>query len=190
MQQEIEKANTVMQNGGVILYPTDTIWGIGCDALNAEAIQKIYDLKQRPDSKSLIILLAEARDIFQYVAAPPPDIIGLLESFTDRPTTVIYGQAVNLPDNLINAEDGSIAIRVTKDDFCKRLIKKMGHPLVSTSANISGTPSAKSFAAVQPEIKAGVDYIVNYRQEEGQSEQPPSRIIKILSDGSQIVIRD
>lgn len=188
MQEEINKACAIMQAGGIILYPTDTIWGIGCDALNAAAIQKIYELKQRPDSKSLIILLADPKDIFSFVAAPPPDIVGILDLYSDRPTTVIYDQAVGLPDNLVNKEDGSIAIRITKDPFCKRIIKKTGHPLVSTSANISNSPSAKSYAAIQAEIKLGVDYIVDYRRED-TSEQPPSRIIKINQDGSIKVIR-
>lgn len=188
MQEEINKACDIIQAGGIILYPTDTIWGIGCDALNANAIHKIYELKQRPDSKSLIILLAEAKDIFQYVAAPPPDIITILKNLEERPTTVIYEQAVGLPDNLVNKEDGSIAIRITKDPFCKRLIKKSGHPLVSTSANISSMPSAKTYVEIQQEIKDGVDYIVDYRRED-ISEHAPSKIIKINKDGNLTVIR-
>lgn len=178
-----------MQDGGIILYPTDTIWGIGCDALNAGAIDKIYELKQRPDSKSLIILLAEAKDIFQYVATPPPDIINILKNFGDRPTTVIYEHALGLPDNLVNKEDGSIAIRVTKDPFCKRLIKKLGHPLVSTSANISGMPSAKNYSAIHQDIKSGVDHIIDYRKED-QQESLPSKIVKINADGGLKVIRE
>lgn len=186
MTQEIENAVKVLQTGGILLYPTDTIWGIGCDALMEGAVQKVYQLKNRSDHKSLIILLAEPKAIFNYVAAPPPDIIDLLQSF-DRPTTVIYGGALGLPDNLIG-EDGSIGIRITRDSFCKRLIKKLGHPIVSTSANTSGRPSPKSFMDIEPVIKNGVDYIVNYRREE-DSEKIPSKIIRIFSDGRQDVIR-
>lgn len=186
MNEDINLAAGTVLNGGLILYPTDTVWGIGCNALNPEAVEKIFRLKQRADSKSLIILLAEAKDIFHYVAAPPPDIINQLKNFP-RPTTVIYNQAIGFPDKLI-AGDGSIGIRVTKDEFCKRLIKKIGVPLVSTSANISGQPSAKTFPEIATEIKAGVDYVVNYRRDD-LSGQPPSRIIRFLPDGSQEIIR-
>lgn len=187
MTTDINTATEVILKGGIILYPTDTIWGIGCNALNPEAVEKIFRLKQRADSKSFIILLAEAKDIFQYVAAPPPDIIDELKNF-ERPTTVIYEQAVGFPANII-AKDGSIGIRITKDEFCKRLIKKTGLPLVSTSANISGRLSAKTFPEISGEIKAGVDYIVDYRQDD-LSAQPASRIIRFLNDGSMEVIRE
>lgn len=189
MQEILNRALTVLQAGGIILYPTDTVWGIGCDALNANAIERIYALKRRPDSKSMIILLAEEKDVFQYVAAPPPDIVSILKEFNSRPTTVIYEQAVALPENLINKEDGSIAIRVTKDPFCKRLIKKLGHPLVSTSANISGKRAAKTFSEIALEIKTGVTHIVDYRKND-ISIHPPSRILKVLPDGQQIIIRE
>lgn len=187
MNTEINKTLQIIEDGGIILYPTDTIWGIGCDATNAVAIKKIYDLKQRDDSKSLIILLAEAKDIFQYVANPHPDIIHIIKTF-DRPTTVIYEQAIGLPDNLVN-KDGSIAIRITKDPFCKSLIKRLRKPLISTSANISGQPSPQAFDQIEDAIKNGVDYIVDHRKEE-RNDVPPSRILKILSDGSINVIRE
>lgn len=186
MNTEINKALEVLQAGGLLLYPTDTIWGIGCDATNAGAIRRIYALKQRDDSKSLIVLLAEAKDIFRYVANPHPDIVGMIKGF-DRPTTVIYDQAVGLPDNLVN-QDGSIAIRVTTDPFCKGLIKRLKKPLVSTSANISGHPSPVSFATVEAGIREGVDYTVNHRQEE-VSNALPSRILRISADGSIEIIR-
>ncbi|RYZ47826.1 MAG: translation factor Sua5, partial [Sphingobacteriales bacterium] len=143
-------------------------------------------LKQRDDAKSLIILLAEAKDIFQYVASPHPDIVHMVQQF-DRPTTVIYSQAIGLPDNLVNA-DGSIAIRVTKDPFCKALIKRMKKPLISTSANISGSTSPASFADIQEAIKSGVDYIVDHRRGD-LGEVPPSRIIRFDNDGQVTVIR-
>lgn len=187
MNTEINKALQIIEAGGIILYPTDTIWGIGCDATNTEAIKKIYRLKQRDDSKSLIILLAEAKDIFKYVANPHPDIIHIIKEF-NRPTTVIYEQAVGLPDNLVN-KDGSIAIRITKDPFCKTLIKRMRRPLISTSANISGRPSPQAFDQIEDAIKNGVDYIVDHRKEE-QNAIPPSRILKIFADGSINVIRE
>lgn len=187
MTEDINKAAAIVLNGGLILYPTDTVWGIGCNALNADAVHNIFRLKQRADSKSLIILLAEAKDIFQYVAAAPPDIIDQLKNF-ERPTTVVYDQAIGFPNNLI-ANDGSIGIRVTKDEFCKRLIKKTGVPLVSTSANISGMPSAKTFPDISNEIKSGVDYIVRYRQND-LSEHWPSRIVRYRTDGSLEIIRE
>jgi L-threonylcarbamoyladenylate synthase len=187
MNTEINKALQTIEDGGIILYPTDTIWGIGCDATNAAAIKKIYELKQRDDSKSLIILLAEAKDIFQYVANPHPDIVHIVSAF-DRPTTVIYEQAIGLPDNLVS-KDGSIAIRIIKDPFCKSLIKRLRKPLISTSANISGKPTPQTFDQIENIIKNGVDYIVDHRKEE-QNDVPPSRILKILSDGSINVIRE
>lgn len=186
MNTEINKALETLKEGGIILYPTDTIWGIGCDATNAEAISNIYQLKQRDDTKSLIILLAEAKDIFQYVANPHPDIIHFIKTF-ERPTTVIYEQAIGLPTNLINA-DGTIAIRVTKDPFCKMLIKRMRAPLVSTSANISGMPSPQSFQDISEEIKNGVDYIVRHRMDE-VSGVTPSQILRIKEDGQFDYIR-
>lgn len=187
MNTEINKALAVIEAGGIILYPTDTIWGLGCDATNAAAIQKIYAAKERDDAKSLIILLAEAKEIFRYVANPHPDIVSMVQGF-ERPTTVIYEQAIGLPDNLVN-KDGSIAIRVTRDPFCKSLIKRMKKPLVSTSANISGAASPVSFAAIDPLLKSRVDYEVDYRREE-QNDSPPSRILRINTDGSILVIRD
>lgn len=186
MWSEVKKTAEVIEHGGIILYPTDTIWGIGCHAQTEEAILKIYRLKKRSDSKNLIILLAEAKDVFQYVANPHPDVISLIQSF-DRPTTVIYDQAINLPDSLIG-KDGSIAIRVTKDPFCKALIKKIKGPLISTSANVSGHPSPGNFSMVNEEIKSGVDYVVAYRQEEETFPQA-SRIVRISQDGHLEVIR-
>lgn len=186
MNTEINKTLAVLESGGIILYPTDTIWGIGCDATDADAIKRIYQLKQRDDSKSLIILLAEVKDIFKYVANPHPDIVGMVKGF-EKPTTVIYEQAIGLPDNLVNA-DGSIAIRVTRDPFCKSLIKRLKKPLVSTSANISGSPAPASLAQVEAAIRDGVDYIVEHRRET-EPEVPASTILRIQNDGSITVIR-
>ncbi len=187
MNTEVNKVLSVVERGGIILYPTDTIWGLGCDATNSEAIARIYDLKKRNDTKSLIILLAEPKDIFRYVADPPLDIMGIVRAF-EEPTTVIYDRAVDLPDNLVHA-DGSIAIRVTKDPFCKMLIKRMKKPLVSTSANISGQPSPRSFSDINTAIKESVDYCADYRRDEEMNGRP-SRILKINAEGHITILRD
>lgn len=185
-EHDIKECIKTLESGGTILYPTDTIWGIGCDALNEAAIEKIYQLKNRPKEKSFIILLADNKDVLQYVAAPPPDIIAMLEEF-EKPTTVIYDGALDLPDALV-AEDGSIAIRVTNDPFCKALIKRFRKPLVSTSANMSGEPSAPTFKDVSDAIKKGVDYVVQYRQDD-MTIKPPSSLVKIDDEGVIKVLR-
>ena len=186
-QEEVEKALRVLQEGGVILYPTDTIWGLGCDATNEAAVRRIYEIKQREDSKSLIILVAEERDILQLVVAPDLSVFNYLEEQT-RPTTVIFEGATNLPDSLI-AADGSIAIRIVQDPFCRHLIKRLRKPIVSTSANISGQPSPQNFQSVSLAIREAVDHVVQWRQEETNPAQA-SRIVKWNSDGSVTVIRD
>lgn len=183
---EVEAALNALRSGGVILYPTDTIWGLGCDATNEEAVKKIYRIKQRDDSKSLIILVAGERDVLQYVAAPDLAVFDFIARQT-RPTTVIFDNAVNLPDALI-AEDGSIAIRIIQDEFCRHLIKRLRKPIVSTSANISGQPSPKFFDEVSEEIKAAVDHLVQWRQEDKTAAQP-SQIVKWKGEGNYEVIR-
>jgi L-threonylcarbamoyladenylate synthase len=183
---EIERALEVLRSGGVILYPTDTIWGIGCDATNKEAITRIYKIKEREDSKSMIILVADENDILKHVAAPHPEVFDFIEK-QDRPTTIIFEQAIGLPANLL-AADGSIGIRMVKDEFCRHLIKRLRHPIVSTSANISGTASPANFNEVSPEIQKRVDHIVRWRQEEKASAQP-SRIIKWNNNGQHFVLR-
>lgn len=185
-EKQVEKALEVLRNGGVILYPTDTIWGIGCDATNAEAVKRIYRIKDREDSKSLIILAAEERDVLHYVAGPDLAVFDFIEEQT-RPTTIIFEHAIGLPDNLV-AEDGSIAIRIARDEFCRHLIKRLRKPIVSTSANISGRPSPKNFSEVSPEIKNAVDHVVEWRQQDTSIAQP-SQIIKWNNDGSHVVIR-
>ncbi|MFN4248453.1 MAG: L-threonylcarbamoyladenylate synthase [Flavipsychrobacter sp.] len=183
---DIKECIKAIENGGTILYPTDTVWGIGCDATDEAAIEKVFALKNRPKEKSLIVLLADAKDVLQYVAAPPPDIIAILESF-DRPTTVIYEGAIGFADNAVN-ENGSIAIRVTNDPFCKALIKRMQKPLVSTSANISGEPTASFYNQISPAIINGVDYVVQYRQDDTEPKQP-SRLVKMDDEGNIEVLR-
>jgi L-threonylcarbamoyladenylate synthase len=183
---DIKASVAALQAGGALLYPTDTIWGIGCDATNEAAVEKVFLLKKRPKEKSLIVLLAEARDVLQYVAAPPPDIIDIIGSF-GRPTTVIFPGAIHLAANAI-ADDGSIAIRVPRDPFCKALLKRFGRPLVSTSANLSGAPTARHFGEIATEIIAGADYVVRYRQDDRAS-RAPSAIVRVGDDGAITVVR-
>lgn len=185
-ENDIEKALVVLQQDGVILNPTDTIWGLGCDATNETAVQKIYTIKNRADTKSLIVLVASARDLLHYVAAPDPAVFDYFEAVT-RPTTIIFENAINLPDKLI-AADGSIAIRIVQDDFCRHLIKRLRKPLVSTSANTSGQPSPQSFSDISEAIKQQVDYIVQWRQNDNTVAQP-SQIIKWNRDGTTTVLR-
>ncbi|HRO42931.1 MAG TPA: L-threonylcarbamoyladenylate synthase [Flavipsychrobacter sp.] len=185
-EQDIRNCINILEQGGTILYPTDTVWGLGCDALNEAAIEKIFSIKNRPKEKSLIILLAETKDILRYVASPPPDIIDIVENF-ERPTTVIYNHALEFPDNAVH-ENGSIAIRVTTDLFCKALIKRLRKPLVSTSANISGAPTPSTFSRVANVIKQQVDYIVAYRQTD-ETIAAPSRLIKLTDDGDLEILR-
>ncbi len=185
-ENDIKNCVTALAAGGVILYPTDTVWGLGCDAMNAAAVEKIAALKNRPKYKSMIVLLADAKDVLQYVAAPPPDIIAMLESF-DRPTTVVYDGALGFPDNVVN-QDGSIGIRVTNDPFCKALIKRFRGPIISTSANLSGEPAPAIFAEVVAAIANGCDYVAQYRQDD-DTVSPPSRIVRLSDEGEMEVIR-
>lgn len=186
MNTAVNKALAIIEQGGVILYPTDTVWGLGCDATNEAAVRKIFQIKQRSESKSLVILLPDVRSVFNYVADPYPDLMGLLRRF-ERPTTVIYPQAIGIAANAL-PEDGSVAIRVTSDPFCKTLLRRMKRPLISTSANISGAPTPKTFAQIDERIRSGVDHIVEHRQDETE-EALPSSIIKIDDGGNVIIIR-
>ena len=161
---DVEQCLKILEKGGLILYPTDTIWGIGCDATNESAVNRVFDLKKRDESKALVVLLADKRDILKYVANPDPAIFDFLDSL-DKPTTIIYEGALGFASNL-PASDGSIAIRIVNDEFCRHLIKRFRKPLVSTSANISGQPSPQSFLEIGKEILNGVDYIVRHRQDE------------------------
>ena len=185
--EEIKKAIEVMRNGGVILYPTDTIWGIGCDATNEEAVKKVYEIKKRADSKALICLVDSEAKIDFYVKDVPPVAWDLIELST-KPLTVIYDGARNLAPNLL-AEDGSVGIRVTNEEFSKQLCFRFRKAVVSTSANISGEPSPKIFADISDEIKNAVDYIVGVRQNE-KGGVKPSSIIKLGAGGVVQVIRE
>ena len=185
-EEDIQVCLSSLQNGGLILYPTDTVWGIGCDATNEEAVAKIFDLKKRVDSKALIVLLGEEAQISQYVADNNVQVFDYIKGI-HKPATVIYQKAMNLATNLM-AEDGSVAIRITKDAFCKDLLKAFGKPIVSTSANISGYPTPLCFADISLDIKDGVQYVVKHRQEETNL-QMPSSIVKWDEDGNLIIIR-
>lgn len=187
MLEEIKKACEVMRQGGVILYPTDTIWGIGCDATNEEAVRKVYELKGREDSKAMLVLVDNAVKVDFYVKEVPPVAWDLLEVATN-PLTIIYSGARNLASNLL-AEDGSVGIRVTAEEFSQQLCFRFRRAIVSTSANISGEPSPKTFADISDEVKQRVDYIVNYRQNDKQKRKPSS-IIKLGSTGEIKIIRE
>ncbi|MGL4994263.1 MAG: L-threonylcarbamoyladenylate synthase [Bacteroidales bacterium] len=187
MNQDIQKACEVMQAGGVILYPTDTIWGLGCDATNPEAVKRIYDIKKRVDSKALILLVDKDVKI-QFYVDEVPEIAWTLLEVADKPLTVIYEGARNLAPNVI-AEDGSVGIRITKETFSHKLCERFRKAIVSTSANISGEPSPRTFAEISQEIKDSVDYIVGYRQDDNK-QAAPSGIIKIGKSSTVKVIRE
>jgi L-threonylcarbamoyladenylate synthase len=186
-EDDITQSLAALRSGGIILYPTDTIWGLGCDATDETAVKRIYALKQRSEAKSLVILMADVKDLVRYLSHPPPDIGQTLAAF-DRPTTVIYEGALHLAPGVIN-QDGSIAIRIVRDTFCRHLIKRLRKPLVSTSANISGEPSPALFAEVSEAIRNGVDYTVKHRQHDDTRAQP-SRIVRIGKDGALEIIRN
>ncbi|MGI4021456.1 MAG: L-threonylcarbamoyladenylate synthase [Janthinobacterium lividum] len=186
LREEVTKALKVVQDGGIILYPTDTIWGIGCDATNTEAVKKIYQLKQRDESKSMIILLDNDNKLLSYVREVPDIAYDLIE-FAENPLTLILSGAKNISPALINT-DGSIGIRVVKHEFCQQLIQRLRKPLVSTSANISGKPAPKHFMTIDPEIIEGVDYVVDLEQHDLQ-EKKQSTIMKLEPDGRFSFIR-
>jgi L-threonylcarbamoyladenylate synthase len=169
----------------MILYPTDTIWGIGCDATNEGAVKKIYALKRRSDEKSMIVLVADEKEVLRHITQPDLEVFNYLEK-TGKPTTVIYPGAIGLADSLVGT-DGSVAIRICRNEFCRHLIKRFRKPIVSTSANISGQPSPKNFSEIREEIRENVDYIVQYRQDD-QSHAEPSSLVK-WEKGKLIVLR-
>ena len=187
MNEDIKKAFDVLVSGGLILYPTDTIWGIGCDATNPEAVRRVYEIKKRQDTKALLVLVDSSVKVDFYVR-DVPEVAWDLIDLADKPLTIIYDQARNLAPNLI-AEDGSIGIRVTNEDFSRRLCQRFRKAIVSTSANISGEPTPSNFSEISEELKSQVDYIVAYRQDD-LSRPKPSSILK-LGAGAQIkVIRE
>ena len=196
-KEDLQEALRVLRNGGIIVYPTDTVWGIGCDATNAEAVAKIYTLKQREDSKSMLVLLDSPAKLPYYVGEVPETAWALLEATENdandandgmmKPLTLIYPHARNMAPNLI-AEDGSIGIRISKEPFSKALCAQLKHPIVSTSANISGHPTAHFFHEIEPAILDGADYVCLFRREDGTPHEPSS-IIKVNSDNTFTIIR-
>ena len=199
-REDLAEALRVLRSGGIIVYPTDTVWGIGCDATNAEAVERIYRLKQREDSKSMLVLMDSAAKLNYYVEDVPDAAWALLEvsdyseysedsEYSDqKPMTIIYPKARNMAENLI-AEDGSVGIRITNEPFSKALCAQLRHPLVSTSANISGHPTARFFKEIEQEILDGADYVCRYRREDDCPAEPSS-IIKIDADGTFRIIRE
>lgn len=186
LYSELKAALEVLKNGGIILYPTDTIWGIGCDATNEKAVDKIYALKKRTDSKSMILLVDNENRIPSYVDAVPDTAWSLIE-YSEKPLTIIYDKGKNLPKNVL-AEDGSVAIRVTRDEFCKKLLERLRKPLISTSANLSSHPAPQDFGQIDDAIRSGVDYIVDWRREE-KNNPSPSTIIRLKGNGEIIFVR-
>lgn len=187
IREEIRKACEVLQRGGVILYPTDTVWGIGCDATNEEAVKRVYEIKRRADSKAMLVLVDSDVKVDFYVK-DVPEVAWDLIQYATKPLTVIYDDARNLAPNLIG-EDGSVGIRVTSEEFSKQLCFRFRKAIVSTSANISGQPSPASFSEIQDEIKQAVDYIVEYRQDEPAGAKPSS-ILKLGRGGLIKIIRE
>lgn len=200
-KKDLAEALRVLRSGGVIVYPTDTVWGIGCDATNEEAVQRIYALKRRADSKSMLVLIDSPAKLPYYVGEVPDTAWTLLDATnedsiinrqssnrqSEKPLTIIYPHARNLAPNLI-AEDGSVGIRITNEPFSKALCAQLRHPLVSTSANISGQPAARCFRGIAQEILDGADYVCRFRRDD-DSEHEPSSIIKVNADNTFSIIR-
>lgn len=186
LREEVNKAFEVLKAGGLILYPTDTIWGIGCDATNEEAVEKVIKLKGRPEDKSLIILLDTVNKLQGYVKEVPEIAYDLIE-FSENPLTIIYSGAKNLAANAV-AADGSIGIRIVKHDFCEQLLQRFRKPIISTSANLSGEPSPAGFDSISTKIIDGVDYVVNW-QHQVVSDKKPSTIMKLEAGGKFAFIR-
>jgi len=180
LRDDVNKAFEILKNGGLILYPTDTIWGIGCDATNLEAVEKVFKLKGRSEQKSLIVLLDSANKLQSYVNEIPEVAYDLIE-YAENPMTIIYSNAKNLAKNAI-AIDGSIGIRIVKHTFCEQLLQRFRKPIISTSANLSGQPSPACFNEISEEIKQGVDYVVNWEQDD-TSIKKASTIMKLEPGG-------
>jgi len=182
---EVKKCKKLLLNGFIILYPTDTVWGIGCDATNYEAVKKVYKIKKRSDSKALICLVSDIEMLKHHVEYIP-EVAYQLIKLSEKPTTIIYDNPKNISENLIS-DDNTIGFRIVNDDFCKKLIKKINKPIVSTSANISGNPTPNSFKEIETDILKGVDYVVNLDLERKCT--TPSTIIKLGNNGVVKIIR-
>lgn len=185
MEQDVQACVEVLKQGGLILYPTDTIWGIGCDATNEAAVEQVFELKKRPVEKSMIVLMASEKDILKYTAAPDLAAFDYLAQ-TTKPTTMIFNMAVGLAPNLL-AADGSIGIRLVRDAFCQALLKRFQKPIVSTSANVSGMPAPAFYSQIEDEIRKGVDYTVHHRRDD-ETPRSASAVVRWI-DGKVDVIR-
>jgi L-threonylcarbamoyladenylate synthase len=185
-EEEFRKAIEVLRAGGTILYPTDTVWGIGCDARNEQAVEKVYKIKERTESKSLIVLLHDESLLNKHIREVPAVAWDLIE-LSEKPLTIIFDQVGGLAPNVL-APDHSCGIRICKDPFCNRLLHKFGRPLVSTSANISGQPTPRNFREISPEIRKAVDYIVDWRQDDLTLGEP-STIMRLKNNGEISVLR-
>ena len=183
---DVENCLQVLREGGTILYPTDTVWGLGCDATDEAAVNKLYALKQRPPGKQFILLLADERDLMKYITQPDPAVFDFLQT-VQKPTTIIYDGVVGVAAN-VAAEDGSVAFRIVREEFCKHLIKRFRKPVVSTSANLSGEPTPRLYQEISPAIKAGADYVVQYRRDD-LALREPSAVIRWNGEGRITVIR-
>ncbi len=186
IEREAQKAAEVIRQGGIIVYPTDTIWGIGCDATDEKAVEKVFALKKRAESKSLIVLVGYEDGLLRTVKTVPEPAWDIIR-YSQRPVTIIYDHPIGVAKNAL-AEDGSLGIRVTSDEFCRRLLEKMRRPLISTSANVSGQPSPACFAEIDPEVLSGADYAVDYRRGDTRKAQA-STIIKLTDDCRVTIIR-
>jgi sua5/yciO/yrdC/ywlC family protein len=186
LNDEVRKAANVINRGGIVLYPTDTVWGIGCDATNSEAVEKVFRLKQRPDHKAMIVLVSSADEAARYVRDFPEIAYDLIE-FSEKPLTIVYDHGVLLAPQLLGP-DGSVGIRVTNEAFSNALCRRLRRPLVSTSANLSGQPAAAVFSDISEEILDGVDYVVDYRRDD-MRRSTPSTVMKLSSDGEFKVLR-
>ena len=187
MKEEIEKALAVLRKGGIIIYPTDTVWGIGCDATNDKAVQKIFRLKKRMDHKSMIVLICQAENIESIVEKVPSIAYDLMESW-NKPLTIVYDNAKNLAKQLIS-NDKTIGVRVSKNTFNQKLIKELGHPIVSTSANFSGQETPLFFTEIDDKLLEAVDYVVDLERTKAVDVKP-STVIRIYPDGNFDVLRN
>ncbi|SDB20480.1 L-threonylcarbamoyladenylate synthase [Flavobacteriaceae bacterium MAR_2010_188] len=185
MQEQLTKAIQILKHGGIILYPTDTVWGIGCDSSNFDAVEKIYRLKKRDEKKSMICLVSDLK-MLQYHIEDLPQIAYDLLKYTERPTTVIYDNPIRVSENLISEED-TLAIRIVTEGFAHNLVRKLGRPIVSTSANISGEATPVTYKEISDDVFKGVDYVVNLHNE--KSTAKPSTIIRLANDGMVKIIR-
>ncbi len=186
MEEDLKKAVEILKKGGVILYPTDTIWGIGCDATNKDAVKRIYDIKRREENKAMLVLLNDASWLDRYVE-DVPEMAYQLNELSEKPITIIYDNAYRITPNLLG-ENRSVGIRISRDKFSHLLCAGLRKPIVSTSANISGTPSPTTFAEISDEIKQAVDYIVNYRQDDNTPHEASS-VVKLSTDGTIKILR-